>query len=411
MLTAQWLHDNAKHLDPNITAQSNIWVAYSGGVDSHVLLDLARQSFDNVSAIHINHGLSALDDLWQQHCEAECANLNIAIKCIRVNAQPLPGQSPEDAARIARRVAWQMALQPNDYLLVAHHADDQTETVLYRLLRGAGPKGLGGIKPATKIGSATLLRPLLNVSKQQILDYATAHNLHYMQDQSNNDDHFDRNYIRNNLMPLITQRWPAAVANVNRAANICSSLVEVIEPVAKTALAELQVQPHVLQISKLLSHSQLWQNEILRSWLQQYDIYPSSQHLKIIYEQVVNARVDAMPQYSIANKILRRSQDQLYLLDLDAEQNLDFSMLWDLQQPLLLPNGMSLTVADIAADIKFIDKLRQYDVTVRLGNHGHKAKKVFQQFKVPPWERAKYPLLYANDRLVGVIGLWCSGRI
>jgi tRNA(Ile)-lysidine synthase len=362
MLTTQWF---AATVNTVTNRHRQIWVAYSGGVDSHVLLHLACESFVNVRVVHINHALSDLDKQWQQHCEQTCADLNLPLQCLHVDAAPKPGQSPEDAARNARRAAWQTMLGSNDLLLLGHHADDQAETILYRLLRGAGPKGLSGIKSKTKLGSVTLFRPLLNITKQEILDYAQVNNLNWLQDQTNADNHFDRNYIRNNILPTMLDRWPAAIANINRAAQLCGNAASLVAQQAAEKLVNIQLPDSKLDLLKLSAEPLLWQYEILRLWLQNHDINPSLQQLKIICTEVISARIDSQPEYIIANRILKRSSNKLYLL---ANTKLpEFSH-----------------------------------------SHGRKAKKIFQQHGIPPWERSKYPLVFDGDKLVAIVGLWSA---
>jgi len=358
MLTTQWFTAN---VNTAAGRQRQIWVAYSGGVDSHVLLDLARRSFPNVRAVHINHGLSALDDQWQQHCEMVCANLEIPLQSIRVTAVAKPGQSHENVARIARRNAWCTMLQANDLLLIAHHAADQAETILYRLLRGAGPKGLSGIKAKTKLGVATLLRPLLNITKAEILEYAQVNNLNWLQDPTNYNNNFDRNYIRNTILPVMLQRWPAAIANINRAAQLCDRSSNLVSQQATVKLQDILLGDNTLDLLKLLQEPPHWQHEILRLWLSRSNITPSLQQLEIICAEVIGARLDAQPEYVIANWILKRSNNKLYLL---------------------------------------------VNQVLPVSSHGRKAKKIFQQHGIPPWERAKYPLVFADNKLVAIVGLW-----
>ena len=240
MLNTSWFKDSCK----NITSNKNIWVAYSGGVDSHVLLKLASQAFPKVHAVHINHGLSSNANIWQRHCETVCVGLNIKLHCINVNAKPKAKQSPEDAARIARRAAWQNLLTSEDILLLAHHADDQAETILYRLFRGTGPKGLSGMALQSKLGVVSLFRPLLAIGKQDILKYAAKNKLAYISDESNIDNKYDRNYIRNQLLPHITQRWPAAVANINRAGKLNLQLLDCVKPVVQEKLIRIYGEIH-----------------------------------------------------------------------------------------------------------------------------------------------------------------------
>lgn len=363
MLTTQWF---AANVNTDAIMKGQIWVAYSGGVDSHVLLDLARRSFPNVRAVHINHGLSVLDDQWQQHCEIVCNNLDIPLQSIRVDAVAKPGQSHENVARVARRNAWRAMLQENDLLLIAHHADDQAETILYRLLRGAGPKGLSGIKAKTKLGTATLLRPLLNITKTEILNYAQANNLNWLQDQTNSNNNFDRNYIRNTILPVMLRRWPAAIANINRSAQLCDRSVNLVAQQAAIKLQDILLSDNTIDLLKLSREPQYWQHEVLRLWLYKSDITPSLQQLEIIFSEVIGARLDAQPEYIIANRILKRSNNKLYLL---ANQ--------------ILP----------------------------ISSHGRKAKKIFQQHGIPPWERANYPLVFADGKLVAIVGLWSAKSV
>lgn len=361
MLTTQWFTAMVNISDTAV--QRRVWVAYSGGVDSHVLLDLARHSFANITVIHINHGLSTLDEQWQQHCETVCAELGLSLQCVRVNCRVKPGQSQENIARIARRAVWRDILQNNDILLLGHHADDQAETVLYRLLRGAGPKGLSGIKAKTKLGLGTLIRPLLSISKKQILEYAQIHNLNWLQDQTNANNNFDRNYIRNAILPVMQQRWPAAIANINRAAILCNNLHELTVNQTAAKLNNILLKDNILDLINLSKESQIWQYEILRLWLSKFNIVPSLQQQETIFSEVINARIDAQPEYFIAKKILKRSNNKLYLLDNNISSNLR-------------------------------------------STHGRKAKKIFQQYGIPPWERSNYPLIFKDGKLISIVGLW-----
>lgn len=386
-----------------------IWVAYSGGVDSHVLLHIAKQSFANVRAIHVNHNLQGADDQLQQHCTLICEQLNIPLHICKVSATPQTGQSPEDAARIARRNAWQQVLAPGDLLLLAHHADDQAETILFRLLRGAGAKGLSGMRQSSKLDQITLLRPLLNFTKAELIAYAKQHNLQWLQDPSNQDETIDRNYIRQQIMPMLQQRWPAAVQNINRAGEICADLVRCVAP---QVIAKLQgmLEDGALDLKSFNAQSKFWQQELLRAWLQQHALVPSAKQLSIIMQQVIAARIDAKPQLKLGNKIMRRSKNKLYILEAMPSSAV-FEQSWDLQQDLQLPDGRHLEAKQVFKDAQQIAYLSHQEVVVRTGTWGRKAKKIFQQHSIPPWERSQYPLVFANKRLVTIVGLWTSSII
>jgi tRNA(Ile)-lysidine synthase len=411
MLSSSWFNDSCKEVSRE---QKNIWVAYSGGVDSHVLLVLAKAYWPNVKAVHINHGLSPNANIWQQHCIQVCTDLNIPLECIQVDAKPKSKQSPEDAARIARHTAWKNLLSSEDLLLLAHHADDQAETLLYRLFRGTGPKGLSGMSTRAKISHVSVFRPFLKIAKQEILNFAYNHNLKNINDESNQDTKYDRNFIRNQIMPLLKDRWPAVTENINRAGCLTAQMLKCLDPIVLEKLADVyDADKNELDLKKLLNYSDNWQTEILRAWLQANNINPSYQQILLLKQQVIAASIDANPMYVIAGKTVRRSASKLYALENQALSNVqspDFEATWDLQNNLSLPNGKTLTIEQISAKQEFISKLREHQVIVKLGAHGAKAKKIFQQHAIPAWERSKYPLIFANGRLVSIAGLWASSR-
>lgn len=393
----------------NVT-QKNIWVAYSGGVDSHALLVLAKKCFPNVRAIHINHGTRAEDVQWQAHCTNVCEQLNLLLHSITVNATCKPAQSQEDAERSARRKAWQELLGTEDVLLVAHHAEDQAETILYRLLRGAGPQGLSGMQACTKLGAALLLRPLLHVSKQEILAFAKAQNLSWLEDISNQDNAFDRNYIRNMIMPLLQQRWPHATQSITRSGTICAQMIQGMAPLTNSKLNSMLTKDAALELKSFVQEDLVWQQEVLRAWLRMHDIIPSMQQLNLLKKQVIAARIDAMPELQIGAKVIKRSRNKLYVLDANEPQNTEFAADWDLTSNLSLPSGQVLQPQQVFTQ-PILDKLRTQHVYVRMGVLGRKAKKIFQEHAIPTWERNRYPLVFANNRLVGVVGLWSSKRL
>lgn len=321
---------------------NTMWIAYSGGLDSTVLLHILSKNYKNIHAIHINHGLNPHADHWQQHCAAEAKKLDIAFTAIKVNAQPVLGKSPEEVARNARYSAFKNIIAKHDVLLTAHHADDQAETVLYRLLRGTGPKGLGGMQASVVNFGVRILRPMLNITRAEILEYAKVQQLSWIEDCSNQNLDFDRNFIRQRVMPLLQQRW-SAVANINRAAALC---------------AELHTNINTDDVLDL----KFWQRETIRAWLHRHKLQPTLEHVHTIIKEVVNARADAQPRFTLGDKIICRSQDKLYVVSKES--------------------------------------------AARKSAHGRPAKKIFQQFGIPPWERDNYQVIYRDGQLVEIVGLW-----
>ena len=189
------------------------WVAFSGGLDSQVLLHALAAGREllpaSLSALHVNHNLQPDAPAWAEHCRAVCAGLGIPYQALSVQAHPEPGESPEAAARVARYRALTGAVPAGGVLLTAHHQDDQAETLLLQLVRGAGPKGLAAMPERTTVKGVTLLRPLLDVSRDTLHDYARRHDLTWVEDPSNTRTDYDRNFLRHDILPRLHARWPA----------------------------------------------------------------------------------------------------------------------------------------------------------------------------------------------------------
>lgn len=206
---------------------SRYWIGYSGGLDSYVLLHLSARLGQTAgrfcfAAVHIHHGLQPTAEAWAEHCAEVCAQLGVPFHLMRVDAKPQSGQSPEEAARNARYRAFEDLLGKDEALLTAQHADDQAETVLLQLLRGAGLAGLAAMPEAMPLGRGVLLRPLLGWSRDALQQYAINHGLRWVEDPSNRDTAYDRNFIRHQIMPLLAGRWPGVAATLGRTARHCA---------------------------------------------------------------------------------------------------------------------------------------------------------------------------------------------
>ncbi len=199
---------------------TSFWVAFSGGLDSQVLLHALSQVVPRtrLRALHIDHGWHEEAKVWAKACQDYCVKQAIACEVIAVNAQPQPGESPEAAARQSRYHAFATRLPLGDGLIMAHHQDDQAETVLLQLLRGSGLKGLAAMSEVMPFAEGLLLRPFLNLTRADLLVYAQQHSLSWIEDHSNFDLRFNRNFIRHQVMPLLKQRWPALHKTLARVA-------------------------------------------------------------------------------------------------------------------------------------------------------------------------------------------------
>ncbi len=224
-------------------------VAYSGGMDSHVLLHALAQLRPQlpgiaVRAVHVEHGLHPQSAQWARHCMTVCAQLDIACEVRAVDARAPDGVSPEAAARAARYAALAEAVPCGGILLTAHHQDDQAETLLLQLLRGGGPRGLAGMAPVSRFGTAWLARPLLEFSHAALRAYAVTQKLQWVDDSSNVETRFDRNYLRHEIMPGLRRRWPSAGVTLGRAAQHCAEAAELLDGLAQADYAAVRSFPH-----------------------------------------------------------------------------------------------------------------------------------------------------------------------
>ncbi|HXH01719.1 MAG TPA: tRNA lysidine(34) synthetase TilS [Candidatus Competibacteraceae bacterium] len=401
-----------------------LWVAYSGGVDSHALLHLLAQHRHELTgrelrAVHVHHGLQAAADAWVEHCTAVCSQLGVALTVRYVDARPLPGASPEAVARQARYGALRGLLEPGDALLTAHHQDDQAETVLLALLRGAGPAGLAAMPEVAPLGAGLLLRPLLGVRRAAILDYARRHGLTWVDDPSNASLHLDRNRLRHEILPRLRQRWPEAGATLARSARLCAEAAAALEELAAADLAGIAgAAPDSLPIPALLALSAPRRRNLLRHWLKTRGLPPPSEaQLQRLLCDALESPRDREPLIHWPGAEVRRYRDRLYasapLPPHDPGRRWSWS---DPRQPLLLPGLGRLCLEPVVGQGLSVRRLagRALSVAFRQGGerfrpvgraHGQELKKLLQEAAIPPWQRERLPLLWADGELVWVSGL------
>jgi tRNA(Ile)-lysidine synthase len=398
-----------------------LWVAYSGGLDSHVLLHLlvqARQQYPqlNLHAVHIDHGLSPHSAAWRQHCQQVCQELDVDCHVEQLDRSKLTGPSLEASARQARYDIFAKLLSNGGTLLTAHHRDDQAETVLLRLLRGAGSQGLAAIPERRSLGKGELARPLLTFSRAQLQRYAQEHQLRWIEDDSNSRTDFDRNYLRHEVMPLLQTRWPAAPTALARAANHCRETAVLLQELAAQDWQQAQsTVANTLSIAALTLLTPARQRNLLRFWLQQLDLpLPSERQLEQLRSDCLTQREDATPLMRWLGAEVRRFDGNLYAMPPLTIHDANVILPWlDLSKPLQLPSGLGqLTVAQLEAmGITLIDNMsvsvrfRQGGERIALpGRQGaHALKKLFQEWRVAPWLRDRIPLIYVNDELAAVL--------
>ncbi len=410
---------------PTFLSSQNIYIAYSGGIDSHVLLHLCasdKQLKNKLTAVYINHGLQKEAEAWGKHCESVCNNLGVKFISLAVNAVTAPGQSPEEAARNARYTALKPLLGKDDVLLLAQHSEDQLETVLLQLFRGSGLKGLSGMPESMAFGEGRLVRPLLDISKAQIIEYAKSHALDWVEDPSNQHSQFDRNFLRNDIIPLLKHRWPALDKTVSRSAKHCANADFLLSSHAEELLnCILDQNDETLSIGSLQTYSLLEQQLIIRQWFRFLGLkMPSQDFVNRILEQVVGAREDANPVLAKQTFSIRRYRNKLYCLK-SLPLSIKEGYVWSSDQPLLkVSNGESYEVIHSETGIPLEQwqnstitvKFRSGGETIRLpGREGsHALKNLFQEAGIPPWERIKIPLIFLDNQLAAVGERWISAE-
>ena len=426
---------------------NKIWVAYSGGLDSHVLLH-ALKRLQNcygflLGALYVNHGVNVNADHWADHCVQVCQALAINCQVLKIQLPSCGKRNWEEIARNARYEAFKTSMEADHYLAVAHHEDDQAETFLLQLLRGAGTRGLSAMPVIKALESGFLWRPLLSLSRDVLIAYATEYQLAWIEDDSNVDTHFDRNYLRHQVMPQLKARWPHVAGAIGQSAKHCAEAELVIEEVALEDLRGVEAGS-TLNLSKLCLLSPVRRHHVLRFWLKQQGFsLPSRVHLRQFEECFMKARQDANPVLCFANVQLRRHFNRLYALpnfytphpprandaraDLSpkgrGEAHSKFcgetslcrdSVKWKLDEPLLLP-GVGKLVAEQrrgegicshwVGDENIVEiRFRQGGEVIKPVNKcTRKLKKWLQDWKIPPWERERIPLIYINNELAQVL--------
>lgn len=388
----------------NLLSAKRILLGYSGGLDSSVLLHLLAHekvlSDKSVMAIHINHGLSEYADQWQEHCQLQCDQLGVKLIIKKVNLSRDTGESLEKLARDARYHVFQTLMQANDRLLTAHHQNDQAETLLLQLFRGAGLKGMSAMPLSKPLGKGNLFRPLLSYSRVELETYAQLHGLNYINDDSNFDTDFDRNYIRHKILPSLQMKWPNAVKNIARSAQHHADAQYLLDLQASQDLVKVQLTTRKLSIQRLELLSISRQRNVLRYWIGHQDYpLPSEAVLQQIIDQALLAEPDAEPLITWADIEVRRFNQALYIMP--ALNHFDSSQVipWKNQYQL---KGIAMTELKGKLSIRYRRGGERFHPQGR--DKSQTLKKLMQEWKIPTWQRDRTPLLYHDDQLIAVIG-------
>lgn len=409
-------------------ANTGFLVACSGGVDSLLLLDLMASYFPNrVRCIYVDHQLQQHSVLWGKRVQQHAATLNVP--CVLQAVQVAVDGNLEQQARTARYAAFAQHLQANEILLLGHHQQDQAETVLLRLLSGSGVDGLSGMTALSNRANMRLWRPFLSLSREHIEKWAQQRSLHAVQDPMNTAPHYDRVWCRQQLWPVLQQRFPQMQQAIARSSALMQDAKHILDEVCQL---DLQACGNAQQLCLLrLSRLSLpRQRQLLSRWMQGSEPYrPALQHVEILQQQVISAKTDAQAVLHWNSLQFRRYQQYLYRID--VKQQLDLNAA---EQLALLekPFAIELKTAFDVASARYqwqqqkqqvgLDVTRLKNLTLRPRSGGEKIhlhgrvgrwplKKALQAAQILPWFRHTIQILYCDDVILGVltpVGFWLA---
>ncbi|EJG0968217.1 tRNA lysidine(34) synthetase TilS [Vibrio parahaemolyticus] len=402
--------------------QTKIVVAFSGGVDSRLLLELLRryQEANSVSchAVYVHHGLSQNADIWAEKCRLWAKQASISCSVEHVSLDTNSGESIELLAREARYEALARHINCGDLLLTGQHADDQVETFLLALKRGSGPKGLSSMAESMPFAGGTLVRPLLNTKREQIEAAAKHFGLEWVEDESNQDTRYDRNFLRHRIVPELSERWPSIHQAVQRSANLCAQQEALLDELLGAVFERALQVDLSLSIDELAHHSELARARLIRMWLSKLNAnMPSQTQLRLIWDEVAQAQQDANPKLKLKQGEVRRFQNKLYWVAPHADMT-NWQSHIQIDEPLTLPECMgTLTLCTSASQLNIALPSQPELLRVTFNpeglsahpttrSHSRKLKKLFQEYHVPSWLRRQIPILMYKDQVVAVADLF-----
>lgn len=411
----------SRHLDAALAdwPGTALCVAFSGGPDStallHALAQLPAARARGLRALHVDHGLHADSAAWAAHCRHFCADLGLDCEVARVQVQTHRGEGVEAAARHARYAAFAAHLRAGETLLLAHHRDDQAETVLLKLLRGAGPEGLGGMRERRPLRQGELWRPLLrDVTRAQLRDYVALHGLPCIDDPSNADTRLARNHLRHEILPRIAAHWPQATDSILHSAALSRAAADALRTQWLAAFATLHdTATGSLDATGWLALAPALREPLLDHWLHARGLPAPTTAQRMQIERQCRARAGQSPCIRWRGAELHVWKGRLWARAPVPAIDPGWQAAWQ-GEPLALPDGGKLALHDAHARLPapLAVRLRQGGERIKPAGDAHtrELRDLFQQAMLPPWQRPACPLLYEGEELVAVADRWISSR-
>ncbi len=424
----QLLHDKLEVALSELASTGNFLIGLSGGLDSVVLLHAMARLRDQAGAdfqlraLHINHQLQDQAQSWEQHCLSLCTKLGVEFISSKVEISGSSGI--ENSAREARYREFEAALLLDEELLLAHHRDDQMETLLLRLIRGSGSRGLSGMPRSRVLGASRLLRPFLGFDREELQSYAESEQLIWVEDHSNKDEKFDRNYCRHKLLPLIEARWPGYRQSWSKSAVLAGESEALIQELAVIDLSQIVAESEsIVSREKLLALSQPRRRNVLRHWLAGLGAKELGwNQLQQLSNEVLQGNSG---QFLAADFQVFCFRERVYVLasqelgrDLDEFDVESLPQLSAATEVMLPGNGL-LRFHPAQGEGICADKLNNLSIRYRCGGEtcrlagrpSKTLKKILQESEIPPWLRNRIPLLYDGEDLAYIPGIGVSEEI
>ena len=405
---------------PNI---NYIEVALSGGIDSicllHTLSHLSTKRGFSLSAIHVNHQISRHSNYWEDFCHQICDSLNIPITSTRVIVNLNNGNGLEAEAR---KVRYEVFEQSNaNVLALAHHSDDQSETVLLQLLRGGNPRGLAAMPVLRKLNNdIQLWRPLLNITREQLEKIAIEENWVWIEDDSNSDTRFRRNFLRHNLMPILSKEYPDYRNQFMRASQHAADAADILSEIATTDLKILLIDDRTINLDILTTLSPARQRNAIVTWLCKFNISTNPKKIDDILTQLLSSVNSSIPKFIFKDWILTRYQQHAILLRKFTTPNEEINIKFSLENLIIdIPEWCGkLHFKPTNNGINYSTICDNLSVRRRMGGEivyhngiNKTLKNVLQEAKIPPYRRERTPLLYSNNTILAMPGLFINTNL